>query len=347
MDARQQELIDFLFPRKQIPATTTTTIGTAMSDSESGKVMVLINSDVLSGDGSTNETSTVEMPTTEYVKSGDQVVVSMFGTDVKTPTVTGVYGGGDSINDRVAALEAGGGAIIIDNDATEIAARQYANRDDIFGAAFPEVVTAGTMAFSNCPNLMSASVPSCENIPQQMFSSCYSLTDIVSGAETIGTYAFYNSGLRSPSFPNVITVNDFAFEQCSSMIDISLPSATTIKGGAFRDCTLLRRLSLPSATTFPGAEPIVRGCTSLERIDLPKSNVCPPLGRDLSSLLVLNFCDITRSVVPDYDQSIAYTPIDAGIGFIYINDALVTAMQAATGWSTYASQIRPWSELRC
>ena len=39
------------------------------------------------------------------------------------------------------------------------------------------------------------------------------------------------------------------------------------------------------------------------------------------------------------------TAIENGTGYIYVPDSLVDSYKTATNWSTYASQIKPISEL--
>ena len=77
------------------------TMGTARTDSAAGVVYVDVGGDVVSGDGSQG----VPVATSQDVREGDRVIVSLYGPDgaSKTPIVTGVIGGGDRTRDELAA----------------------------------------------------------------------------------------------------------------------------------------------------------------------------------------------------------------------------------------------------
>lgn len=91
-------------------STTHTITGVAQEDSSSGRVRVIISDDVTSsedGDG-TSQTleqmtgdTTVELDTEVAVKAGDVVTITTVGGELKTPTVTGVVGGGDRMQSAI------------------------------------------------------------------------------------------------------------------------------------------------------------------------------------------------------------------------------------------------------
>lgn len=88
--------------RQQDPtetATTTTVTALATSDSADGTVYVDMGGVTISGDDS----QSVPIATTVAVKKGDTVRVELLGADgkAKTPTVTGVIGGGDRVQKAV------------------------------------------------------------------------------------------------------------------------------------------------------------------------------------------------------------------------------------------------------
>lgn len=85
---------------------THTIIGTATGDSADGSVMVELSSDVTNPEELTigdetyfsDASTSVELPTTESVKEGDEVLVSIYGgTPLRSPVVTGVVGSGDRV----------------------------------------------------------------------------------------------------------------------------------------------------------------------------------------------------------------------------------------------------------
>ena len=92
------ELASELFGRSRLEthvsdgSQTSTVYGKATSDSDGGKVKVVLG-DAVTADGGTNA---VELATTTSVKSGDNVIVTLVGGEVgKHPIVTGVVGRGD------------------------------------------------------------------------------------------------------------------------------------------------------------------------------------------------------------------------------------------------------------
>ena len=101
--------------RRQVASAT---MGTARSDSAAGVVYVDVGGDVVSGDGS----QAVPVATSQDVREGDRVIVSLYGPDgsSKTPVVTGVIGGGDRTRRELAAkVEAESYEFVQTDSATE------------------------------------------------------------------------------------------------------------------------------------------------------------------------------------------------------------------------------------
>ena len=99
------ELASALFGRSRLEthvsdgSQTSTVYGKATSDSDGGKVNVVLG-DAVTADGGTNA---VELATTTSVKSGDNVIVTLVGGDAgKHPIVTGVVGRGDEQQAQIA-----------------------------------------------------------------------------------------------------------------------------------------------------------------------------------------------------------------------------------------------------
>lgn len=92
-------------------ATTRTYVGTALTDSKDGTVMVDLGGDVTLPDDvegvSEHSAEGVEVATGPGVRAGDEVVVTLVGgTPLKTPMVTGVAGEGDDQDARIATASA-------------------------------------------------------------------------------------------------------------------------------------------------------------------------------------------------------------------------------------------------
>lgn len=132
------ELASALFGRSRLEthvsdgSQTSTVYGKATSDSDGGKVNVVLG-DAVTADGGTNA---VELATTTSVKSGDNVIVTLVGGDAgKHPIVTGVVGRGDEQQAQMEA-EAVARQSAIDQKADEITAsvaESYATKDALNG----------------------------------------------------------------------------------------------------------------------------------------------------------------------------------------------------------------------
>lgn len=161
------------------------------------------------------------------------------------------------------------------------------------------------------------------------------------------------------------TVADWGFQNIPAAFEIDLPYLTTFGGGAFYGCKKLTKVNCPLATkgnasTFYTCAKLTDvylpkyqsvgsyefyGCTSLEVLDLP-------LVKDLWSY-AFSGCTNLKKLILRLPQGCALrelsafnnTPIASGTGFIYVPDNLVEQYKAATNWSTYATQIKPLSEL--
>jgi hypothetical protein len=89
---------------------TKTIYAKATSDSEGGYVTVDMGGDVTRPTDAEDDGigSEVELPTTTSVRDGDDVIVTLVGDDVaKVPTVTGVVGNGDQVNDDILSVRDG------------------------------------------------------------------------------------------------------------------------------------------------------------------------------------------------------------------------------------------------
>lgn len=153
----------------------------------------------------------------------------------------------------------------------------------------------------------------------------------------------FNATIESVCFENVQSTGEHVFYQCYQLKDINLPNLSTPGTYIFRDCTSLETLILPKVATMTygicmGAKNLVRVDTSsITRINNAAFSSCAAL-----SVLILrnNKVSILESV-----KSFEGTPIASGTGFVYVPDNLVEQYKAAANWITYASQIKPLSEL--
>lgn len=154
----------------------------------------------------------------------------------------------------------------------------------------------------------------------------------------IGDYSFYKCiNLSTVNAPLVENIGVFSFRECSSISSINFSQVTNVGNGAFDKCTNLSFINLPLLQTI---QPLTfRKCEALVNVDfLNVTNIGTQAFYDsgLSSLTLRS-----NAVVTLEDESAFYfTPIEEGIGHIYVPSNLVDSYKNSDGWSTYANQIK-------
>lgn len=151
-----------------------------------------------------------------------------------------------------------------------------------------------------------------------------------------------NTIIEEVTFPNVVTINRVAFYNATNLKRINFPNVVNILDQAFSNCSSIEKLILPSAEVLGGQ--IFRGCSKLKLI----------YSKNVKSINNATFADcpsieafvVDTNTIPTLNAN-AFT--NSGIanktGFIYVQDTLVENFKSSTNWSTYASQIKPKSEL--
>ena len=106
-----------------------------------------------------------------------------------------------------------------------------------------------------------------------------------------------------------------------SMLRAELPSVQTIASYTFYNCTALEYVRLQKASRIEANA--FRSCSALKALVLDNPNGCTLVAT----------------------SAFTSTAIEAGTGYIYVPDAIVSNYKAASNWATYANQIKPISEL--
>ncbi|MBR4868270.1 MAG: leucine-rich repeat protein, partial [Clostridia bacterium] len=133
-------------------------------------------------------------------------------------------------------------------------------------------------AFSYASRLtdVAAMPASMENIDSRAFYECTSLKAINTGGTTqLGVYVFYKcSAMTSAHLPHVMTIgNDTetasTFQNCTSLVSVSVPELTTVYGSQiFNNCTSLREIyagSVADSATF-GSTPFGSGTPAYKKL---------------------------------------------------------------------------------
>lgn len=138
------------------------------------------------------------------------------------------------------------------------------------------VTTIGGLAFLNCTNITSVSLPSSVNlIEDQAFVNCSKMTSVnlPDGLPRLGYNTFAGClALTGVTIPSSVTlVDDSAFSACKALASITIPPTVTSMGhSVFYDCNALANVTLsPNVTTIGQYQ--FFSCDSLVSITIPAS----------------------------------------------------------------------------
>lgn len=133
---------------------------------------------------------------------------------------------------------------------------------------------------------------------------------------------FYNNySIKSVNFPECITIEGYAFCNCSNLTTISFPKCTTIDSETFNDCSRLTVVSFPKCTSIGSFA--FAGCYRLSRIYLRGSVICS-----------INHNTFLSTPFDGYSTYYSGTP------YIYVPSSLLTAYKSARYWSYYSKYIK-------
>ncbi len=173
-----------------------------------------------------------------------------------------------------------------------------------------EVVQIRNIAFLNCTELTSITLPSSINaVGAWAFEGCTGLTAVTfpEGITTISNSVFYNcSSLTSVTFPESVTyIDSWVFEGCSSLETVTLPKEVYHFGkGVFWGCENLKEVTLPEGISEIG-ELTFYNCRSLTSITIPSgvTSIGNSAFNECSSLASV---DIPSSVTSIGDGAFGY-----------------------------------------
>ena len=227
-----------------------------------------------------------------------------------------------------------------------------------------DTTTIGSSAFDSCTGLTSVTIPdSVTSIGEGAFYNCRGLTSVTipDGVTSIAKYTFQScSGLTSVTIPDSVTsIGNSAFSTCDSLTSVAIPdSVTSIGTSAFRFSRNLTSVTIPDGVTSI-AKYTFQSCSGLTSVTIPDS---------VTSIGELGFYEcsgMTSVTIPNsvtkIDKQAFYrcsglisitvettTPPTLGSQVfnsnasgrkIYVPAESVDAYKAASGWSTYTSDI--------
>ena len=153
---------------------------------------------------------------------------------------------------------------------------------------------------------------------------------------------YKRESLISIDLPKCTTVDEYAFENCTSLENVNLPECTTVDMSAFSHCEKLQNVNIPKCTiiesfTFEYCNFKKIDLNVVEKIEYGAFKNC----KLLECVKLLN----TETVCVLVDKrAFRETLIESGNGYIYVPDKLIEQYKTATNWSVFANQIKPLSE---
>lgn len=175
--------------------------------------------------------------------------------------------------------------ITMPNSVVQIKESAFAGCKKIEGVIIPESVTEiGSWAFSNCGRMESIYIPK-----DVEYIGTYAFTGIISEITVADENKYYNSknncnaiietatdtliiGCGKTIIPDDVTkIGDYAFGDCSGLINIIIPEGVTkIGDGAFHGCSSLTSITIPESVTWIGNGAFY-ACGQMESIHIPKN----------------------------------------------------------------------------
>ena len=157
---------------------------------------------------------------------------------------------------------------------------------------------------------------------------------------SIENYAFYQcSALTSITIPDSVTsIATHAFYQCFALTSIAIPdSVTSIATYAFFQCFALTSIAIPDSVTSIGASAFYQ-CFALTSIAIPDSvtSIGTSAFNECYSMSEYHFKPTTP---PTVASSNAFNAIPSGC-IIYVPQGSLSAYQSATNYSNVASRMQ-------
>ena len=168
-------------------------------------------------------------------------------------------------------------ALALPASLSDIGREAFAYSSELTKLTIPESLKLiGEGAFSDCGKLALVEYNATRTDVKSLFSGCSSLERVNVGAKVSllpekvfsGCNALVMVKFAERTGNTPLTIGDYAFQNCTNLLSITLPDATVEMGeGAFAGCKSIKTLNVPLATTVL-SNSVFNGCSSLTTVSL-------------------------------------------------------------------------------
>lgn len=162
----------------------------------------------------------------------------------------------------------------------------------------------------------------------------------------IGLESLFLKTIKSFKSDKVVSVEQYAFLNCTQLEELDMPSLATVPNSMCRGCSKLKKVRLLHMTGEVGSNSF-QECSELKYIDIGTATAINAAAfyncQTLTTLIMR-----ANNIVPikqNFNGTFYNSPMIRGEGYFYVPDNLVERYKTDNNWSTYASQIKPLSEL--
>lgn len=301
-----------------------------LEEPRTGVIRFLNPSDVEIGTIAVAQSSHIEVNNVIYYTSTDGYRVSPYSS---AGIITHTY------NDGV-------GAIYYGEELTTIPNNLFRSRTTLQSVSVPpSVTTVDNAAFFSCSNLVSCDMPSITTINEDAFHHCSSITDegiasiFKEGLISIGDYAFYGcNSILKLTLPNSLTsLGVYAFQSCQKLKELSIGSGlTVIDRYTFSSCVSLTNVVIPDNITHIN-ESAFDGCTSMGSLTLGSGMYY--YGKNAFRNCGLSYVVLSEKTVRDYSYDSSFFYNNSNLTSVYAPN-LFTWLCYPTKIFTYNSNVR-------
>lgn len=176
------------------------------------------------------------------------------------------------------------------------------------------------------------------------YTSLVSISEIPSGVTNMkSTFVRCTSLVSVPNIPSGVTNMESTFMNCSSLTSVpAIPSGVTTMHSTFRSCDLLVNVpEIPDSVT--NMNQTFAFCKSLVNSPAIPSSVTE-IGETFWYCSKLKTVTFLATTPPSYSGSYGTLDSCPALESIFVPDESVDTYKTATGWSKFASKIKPLSE---